>query len=112
MIPPMLLQPFVENAIWHGLMQKEDKGTITIDIKKEDEEFLNISIIDDGIGREKAAELKSKSATHRSHGLKVTSQRIDMMNKLNSTGARVRILDLKDDIGNAMGTRVELIIPF
>jgi ligand-binding sensor domain-containing protein len=112
MIPPMLLQPFVENAIWHGLMQKEGEGTITVEIIKEDEEFLKISITDDGIGREKAAELKSKSATHKSHGLKVTSQRIDMMNKLNSTGAQVHIIDLKDDQGVAAGTKVELIIPF
>ena|GEM_PF-965652 len=111
MIPPMLLQPFVENAIWHGLMQKESEGTITIDINKGDAEFLNISIIDDGIGREKAAEIKSKSATHKSHGLKVTSQRIEMMNKLNSTGAQVHIFDLKDNKGNAAGTKVELIIP-
>ncbi len=112
MIPPMLLQPFVENAIWHGLMQKEGEGTITIEIKKEDEEFLSISITDNGIGRKKAAELKSKSATHKSHGLKVTSQRIEMMNRLNSSGAKVNIVDLKDEQGNAMGTRVELIIPF
>jgi len=111
MIPPMLLQPFVENAIWHGLMQKEGEGTITIEIKKVDEEFLNISITDDGIGREKAAELKSKSATHKSHGLKVTSQRIEMMNRLNSSGAQVNIVDLKDEQGWALGTRVELIIP-
>ena len=112
MIPPMLLQPFVENAIWHGLMQKENPGTIMVKIKKEDDEFLNISIIDDGIGRAKAAELKSKSATHKSHGLKVTSQRIEMMNKLNSTGARVNLIDLTDDQGRATGTKVELIIPY
>lgn len=112
MIPPMLLQPFVENAIWHGLMQKESAGTLTLDIKKENEEFLNVSISDDGIGREKAAELKSKTATHKSHGLSVTSQRIEMMNRLNSTGARVNIFDLKDDLGHAAGTKVELIIPF
>ncbi len=112
MIPPMLLQPFVENAIWHGLMQKEGEGTITIEIKKQDEDFLNISITDDGIGREKAAELKSKSATYKSHGLKVTSQRIEMMNKLNSSGAKVLIIDLQDEFGNATGTKVELIIPF
>jgi LytS/YehU family sensor histidine kinase len=112
MIPPMLLQPFVENAIWHGLMQKEGEGTIAISIKKQDEEFLSISITDDGIGREKAAELKSKSATHNSHGLKVTSQRIEMMNKLNSTSAHVNIFDLYDEQGRATGTRVELVIPF
>ena len=111
MIPPMLLQPFVENAIWHGLMQKEEEGTITIGIKMEGEEALKISITDDGIGREKATELKSKSATHKSHGLKVTSQRIEMMNKLNSTGAQVHIFDLHDESGNATGTKVELIIP-
>jgi len=111
MIPPMLLQPFIENAIWHGLMQKRSKGTITVDIGKENEKFLHISITDDGIGREKAAEIKSKSATHQSHGLKVTSERIEMMNKLNSTGAQVHIIDLKDEQGNALGTRVELIIP-
>ncbi len=112
MIPPMLLQPFVENAIWHGLMQKDGKGTITIEIKKENEEFLKISIIDNGIGRERAAELKSKTATHKSHGLKVTSQRIEMMNKLNSSAAQVNIFDLKDETGKAAGTRVELIIPY
>jgi len=111
MIPPMLLQPFVENAIWHGLMQKETEGTITIEIKMEGEETLKISITDDGIGREKAAELKSKSATHKSHGLKVTSQRIEMKNNLNSTGAQVHIFDLKDESGNAIGTKVELVIP-
>ena len=125
-IPPMLLQPFVENAIWHGLMQKEGEGTITVEISMSSEQLtvsseqiadnseqlLRITITDDGIGREKAAELKSKSATHKSHGLKVTSQRIEMMNKLNSTGAHVNIVDLKDEQGNAMGTKVELIIPF
>ncbi|MEI7725499.1 MAG: hypothetical protein WCK09_10375 [Bacteroidota bacterium] len=55
--------------------------------------------------------MKSKSATHQTHGLKVTSERIDIMNKLNSTGAQVHIVDLKDEQGNALGTRVELIIP-
>ena len=111
MIPPMLLQPFIENAIWHGLMQKRTKGTIAVDIRMENENFLHISITDDGIGREKAAEMKSKSATHQSHGLKVTSERIEMMNKLHSTGAQVNIIDLKDEQGNALGTRVELSIP-
>jgi sensor histidine kinase YesM len=112
MIHPMLLQPFIENAIWHGLMQKRTKGTITVDIRKDNDKFLIISITDDGIGREKAAEIKSKSATHRSHGLKATSERIEMMNNLNTTWAQVHIIDLKDDQGNALGTRVELIIPF
>jgi tetratricopeptide (TPR) repeat protein len=111
MIPPMLLQPFVENAIWHGLMQKEGEGTITIELSLRNEELIIITIEDDGIGREKAAELKSKSATHKSHGLKVTSQRIEMINKLNTSGAQVQIIDLMDEQGQARGTRVELVIP-
>jgi signal transduction histidine kinase len=74
-------------------------------------QFLRITITDDGIGREKAAEIKSKSATHKSHGLKVTSQRIEMMNRLNSSSARVQIIEMKDDSGNATGTKVEMILP-
>jgi tetratricopeptide (TPR) repeat protein len=112
MVPPMLLQPFVENAIWHGLMQKKDGGTINIEVKLGDKEFLKISIEDDGIGREKAAKLKSKSANHNSHGLKVTSQRIEIMNKLNSSGAQLKIIDLYDESDQARGTKVELIIPY
>ncbi len=112
MIPPMLLQPYVENAIWHGLMQKEGEGTITIEIKLENDEFLNITISDDGIGRVRASEIKSKSVTHQSHGLKVTSQRIELMNTLNSTGAQVQIIDLKNELGQVTGTKIELIIPF
>ena len=77
----------------------------------ENEQLLQITITDDGIGREKAAELKSKSATHKSHGLKVTSQRIEMMNKLNSSGARVEVIDLKDSGGYATGTQVVMVIP-
>jgi len=72
---------------------------------------LGISITDDGIGREKAAELKSKTLTHKPHGLKVTTQRIEMMNKMNSTGAHVEIIDLHDAHGNSSGTKVKLVIP-
>ncbi len=78
----------------------------------EDESSLKISITDDGIGREKAAGLKSKSATHKSHGLKVTSQRIEMLSKLNSAKAQVYIIDLKIDKGDPTCTRVELVIPY
>lgn len=111
MIPPMLLQPFVENAIWHGLMQKEGEGIINVIIKKESDEMLKVIISDNGIGRKKATELNSKSVTHKSHGMKVTELRIQMMNKLNSTGAQVLVSDLYDEIGRPSGTSVELTIP-
>jgi len=111
MIPPMLLQPFVENAIWHGLMHKDTAGSISIIIKRTGPGLLKISILDDGVGREKAAEINSKSGTHKSFGIEVTTHRIEMMNKLNSTGAQMHIIDLKDEQGRASGTRVDLIIP-
>ena len=111
MIPPMLLQPFIENAIWHGLMHKKTTGTIKLIIKNSGPRFLKISIIDDGIGRDKASELNSKSGTHKSYGIDITSHRIEMMNKLYSTGTRLNIIDMKDDEGNATGTRVDLTIP-
>jgi len=112
MIPPMLIQPFVENAIWHGLMHKKSAGSIDIIIKDSGSKSLKISIIDNGIGRQKAAELKSKSGTHKSFGMEITSNRIEMMNKLNLGGASMNIIDLKDDQGHASGTRVDLIIPY
>jgi tetratricopeptide (TPR) repeat protein len=112
MIPPMLLQPFIENAIWHGLMHKETAGTINIIIKKTGPRLLKISVIDDGIGREKALELNSKSGTHKSYGMDITSHRIEMMNKLNLPGAQMNIIDLKDEKGKAIGTQIDLIIPY
>jgi tetratricopeptide (TPR) repeat protein len=112
LIPPMLLQPFVENSIWHGLMHKNSEGSIDIIIKNSDSKLLKISIIDNGIGREKAAELSSKSGTHKSFGMEITLHRIEMMNKLKLSGASMQIIDLKDDQGYATGTRVDLIIPY
>lgn len=111
MIPPMLLQPFVENAIWHGLMHKKTTGTITLIIMRSGPKLLKISIIDDGVGREKATELNSKSGTHKSYGIEITSHRIEMLNKLNSTGTLMNIIDMKDEHGNATGTRVDLTLP-
>ena len=104
-IPPLLIQPYVENAIWHGLMHKEGGGMIVIDVKTMDS-LLQISITDNGIGRAAAAALKSKSATNqKSFGLKMTSERIELINELYKTNTQVKIEDL------AVGTRVIIEIP-
>jgi streptogramin lyase len=111
-IPPLLLQPFVENAIWHGLMHKEEGGKIDILINQPKENLLHIEISDDGIGREKALEYKSKSATqNKSFGLKVTSERIELINQLYNTHTKVQIIDLKNADGQAIGTKVIINIP-
>lgn len=111
-IPPLLVQPFVENAIWHGLMHKETGGLVTIAVKQPSEGLLRIEVIDDGVGRLKATELKSKSVIkHKSFGMKVTTERIELINQLYQTNTSVKINDLKDDWGGALGTEVVVEIP-
>lgn len=107
-VPPLLIQPYVENAIWHGLMHLEKEGKLHIHVFY-DQETLCINIEDNGIGRAKAAELKSKSATsQKSHGMEVTAARIDIINQLYNTNNQVFITDLYNEKGEASGTRVEL----
>lgn len=112
-IPPLLLQPYVENAIWHGLMQKQSGGHIGINVAMVNgKSMLGINIIDNGIGRAKAAELKSKSAIRqKSFGMKVTSERIALINQLFNTNTNVQIIDLMDGNGEAAGTQVIIQIP-
>ncbi len=111
-IPPLLIQPYVENAIWHGLMHKAEGGTVTVDVSQPTENLLRVEITDDGIGRDRAAALKSKSAgKHKSFGMKVTADRIRMINQLYSVQTQARIYDLIDSFGEACGTRVLLEIP-
>lgn len=109
-VPPMLLQPYIENAIWHGLMHLEGTGKLTIHIFNKGN-ALGVVIEDNGVGRAKAAELKSKSATEqKSHGLKITATRIDIINQLYNTKNEVFITDLFDENGKSCGTRVELLL--
>lgn len=111
-IPPLLLQPYVENAIWHGLMHKKEGGNICINVSLPSEQCLQIEITDDGVGRKLAAEYKSKSATRqKSFGLKMTSERIDIINQVYHIKADVMIVDLKDGMNTACGTKIIIKIP-
>jgi len=112
-IPSMLIQPYVENAIWHGLMHKTTKGNIKIDIKKSGN-VLICFVEDNGIGRKKAQQiLKEKNNEfHRSVGMSLTQERLDVISQQNGTKLMVAITDLEDAEGNGIGTRVELNLPF
>ncbi|MBN8566983.1 MAG: histidine kinase, partial [Flavobacteriales bacterium] len=111
-IPSMIIQPYVENAIWHGLLHKETKGKLTIEISDFDKNNIKVIISDDGIGRQKAMELKSKQVLKKkSYGLQITESRISILNKTQSSKTTLKIHDLKDQDGNALGTKIELIIP-
>lgn len=111
-IPPLLLQPFCENAIWHGLMHKEGHGHLTISISEENK-ILHCVIEDDGVGREKAATLKSKSAEReKSMGLQITAKRLALLNGENSTDTFYEIDDIVNESGDVTGTKVSLKIRY
>ncbi|MEO6490476.1 MAG: tetratricopeptide repeat protein [Ferruginibacter sp.] len=113
-IPPLLLQPYVENAIWHGLMHKEEGGVIEVAVSvMPGEQVLSITIKDDGVGRERSAILSGGSTgNHRSYGTKVTSERLELINQVYKTGASVITEDVKDSSGKVAGTLVTIKIPF
>ncbi|HMR42518.1 MAG TPA: histidine kinase, partial [Saprospiraceae bacterium] len=107
LLPPLLLQPYVENAIWHGLMHKKDgKGLLLVKVDKIENGFSCI-MEDNGIGREKAWQVRSKSASaQKSMGMSITRHRMDISKILTNTDFEVAVEDLVDPSGEAAGTRV------
>ncbi|MEP7319399.1 MAG: histidine kinase [Panacibacter sp.] len=110
LVPALILQPFIENAIWHGIMPKEDGGYVNVMVKKDGENVCCI-IDDDGIGREmsKQSKFKGDVSTHESKGVHLTQTRLDLDNLLNERNASLRIIDKKDEHGKSAGTTVSLI---
>jgi hypothetical protein len=110
-VPSLIIQPYIENAIWHGLMHKKEKGQLDIELTQEND-HLYFKITDNGIGRRQATALASKSATlHKSMGLGITARRIAMMRSGNFEGSSVVIHDLVNEDGSAAGTEVVIKIP-
>jgi LytS/YehU family sensor histidine kinase len=110
-IPTMLIQPFVENAIGHGLMHKEGKGFIHIGMKL-DKDVIRCTIEDNGVGRKKAMEIRdNKNENHRSLGTSITESRLRLVNSLYGKNMKIEYTDLTGEDGEASGTRVEISIP-
>jgi len=110
-VPPLILQPYTENAIWHGLMHKEERGQLDIEVFEENN-YLYFKITDDGIGRKQAAAFASKSSTkHKSMGLRITENRIAIIQSSETIQSPVTINDLMKDDGSAAGTEVIIKIP-
>jgi LytS/YehU family sensor histidine kinase len=110
-IPAMLIQPYIENAIWHGLMNlnKERKGILRLTISM-NEDVLKIVIEDNGIGRQRSKEYKNESV-HRPVAMKLTEQRLMIINQMkNYENAKVIINDVFERT-EASGTKVEIFIP-
>jgi len=104
-VPPLVIQPFVENAIWHGLLpKKEGKNILQIKIER-DGDFILCTIEDNGVGRSSTAQAKNLTA-HKSMGIGITRKRIELIHPENA----VQIIDLKNEAGQRIGTRVILRI--
>lgn len=102
-IPPMIMQPFVENSIWHGVGKLEGEGRIQISISKVDEDLIRCTVLDNGPGRVHNQDIKNRK---RSFGTEITQSRIDILNKaLNRKKASMRLVDREE------GLEAELILP-
>lgn len=111
--PSLLLQPFIENAIWHGLMHKQGEKKLDISFCLRNN-HLECIIEDNGIGRERSAEIKKNklgAQYFESKGTKLSGQRLQLLNETGHTRADIQIDDLKKDNGEADGTRVTLKLP-
>jgi LytS/YehU family sensor histidine kinase len=111
-VPPMIAQPFIENAIEHGISNKTDgKGMVTIRLKHQGEKF-RLEIEDNGIGREKANEInKHRGDKHLSVATNITQERITLLNGNGSKKISMKIIDLRNGAGEATGTKVVFEFP-
>lgn len=111
-VPPMLIQPFVENAIIHGIMNTKTRGLISLDFSLKSKELVSCTITDNGIGYSKNShEGKSNLKTHKSISGDIVKERLVIYNKQNRTNASLNIEDIADVNGNTTGTKVTLNLP-
>ena len=109
-IPSMLIQPYVENAIIHGLLPKKAPGKISITLQRQGDTILCI-IEDNGIGRKKSQEFKkNRVQQHKSMGMSITQERLDVLNSSLNSNLYVEITDIYEN-GHTAGTKVQLVIP-
>ena len=101
LVPPLILQPFIENSIWHGIGKKGSNGHIQIEINKENETLVCI-VEDDGIGRREMTNIKPDNT---SLGIKITKSRLDIINQLKETNGNIKMFD------KVQGLKVELKLP-
>jgi PAS domain S-box-containing protein len=105
-IPSLLIQPYVENAILHGLYNRQGQGTLTLKVSVDEDDFVLFTVEDNGIGRKAAMELRKKNfPSHKSMGINLTEERIRLITQSNDTAVRVE--DLEEN-GSPAGTRVTI----
>jgi len=105
-VPALIIQPFIENAIWHGIMPRNSTGHVSLNVIRKNGS-IQVAIDDDGIGREASAQNRSASnLTHQSKGVNLTQSRLELNNLLQQRQAKLEVIDKKDEHGTATGTTV------
>lgn len=116
LIPTLMIQPFAENAIWHGLLHKEGDKKLSIRFNNNSsEDFLTCIIEDNGVGRASSEGIQKNrisSAVHQSKGIGIIRERLDLMQQKTGKPAAVEIIDLQNDKNEPEGTRVIITIPY
>lgn len=111
-IPPMLLQPFVENSIKHGIMPLSSDGMISIDILPEEDDYMRILIQDNGIGiKASKAMQRNRPSDHVSKGMKITQDRLELFARMTEKGYALDIREETDEVGEVIGTLVDIKLP-
>ncbi len=116
-VPPLLIQPYLENAFKHGFLHKTGDKKLILEfseIEKQNQNFLELKIIDNGVGRQKSAEINArKSKVHQSFATQAINERLEILKKQSNSNKNieVEINDLKDNQGNAKGTEIIILIP-
>lgn len=113
-IPSLLVQPFIENAIWHGLLTKEGEKNLLVEFNTlQNETKIECIVTDNGIGRQRAAQLNlhKHGMQHQSKGIKITQERIALLSYQIKDNVSVTISDLSDNEQHISGTKVKLILP-
>ncbi len=111
-IPSLILQPFLENALWHGLSSKEGSKKIDLEISREENGFIQIAVIDNGVGREAAEALRQRKVLQRkSVGIDITKERLANFSKDYQNSFEIEIVDLYDEEQKPSGTKIVLHIP-
>ena len=110
-IPPMLVQPYIENAIWHGLRYKEGKGMLKVSYKLDDN-VLEITVEDDGIGRSRSQALKTENQKkNQSTGMTNIESRLEIINSMYGAAIKAEVIDLPDDSGTRIILRLPVLKP-
>ena len=110
-VPALIIQPFIENAIWHGIVPKEIGGNIFLTLNRNNGN-VEIIVDDDGIGRESSQQNKAAATlVHQSKGVNLTQSRLELDNLLQHRKAKLETIDKKDGDGKASGTRVIITLP-